>query len=79
MSCLLAPEEHLFASPLSLEMWMLLVPVEYVDLPNVPTTITPDAWYTAGSGLGKLCTWTAVTIEPNTDPIWIETRRNYSS
>ena len=78
----------LSASPLSLEIWGLPDPVEYVDPANASTPIPvaapaacreglgeipTDARYTDGSSkANSFCTWTAVTIQPNTDAIWLK-------
>lgn len=84
----------LCSSPLLLEMWMLLGPVEYVDPPDalapIPVAaaaacregagkIPTDAWYTDGTSWGNLATRTVVTIQPNTDIMWMETGMKHSS
>ena len=67
---------------LSLEIWTLLSPVEYVDPSNALTLIPvvafvacregmgkipAVAWYTDGSSQGNQPTWIVVAIEPNND------------
>lgn len=69
-------------------------PGEYVDPPNacIPISMLPPmscrerigeipthSWYTDKSSWGNPPTWTAVTIQPNTDTIWMETGTNCSS
>lgn len=77
----------LSTSPLSLEMRALLGPVDYVDLkdaPPLPGPI-PVAAPTAcregvgdGSSQGHPSRGAAVSIQPDTDTIWMEAERNRS-
>lgn len=75
-------------------MWMLLGPVEYVDPPNalvlIPVAsaaacregagkIPTSDWYTDRTSWGNLATRTVVTIQPNTDIMWMETGMKHSS
>ena len=91
---LFTSEEHPSASPLSLDMWVLLGLVGYVDPPDALSPISvaapaacrkgmgeipSDAWYTDESSQGNQLMWTAVTVQPNTDTIWMETGMNHSS
>lgn len=41
--------------------------------------IPADAWYRDGSGQGNPPIGTGATIQPNTDTIWMEARRNLNS
>ena len=90
----LQQESTLSTSSLSLEIQVLLGPVEYVDLPKAPAPIPAvapvasregmeeiptDAWYTDESHQGNLPTWTAVSILPQTDTLWMETETNHSN
>lgn len=40
--------------------------------------IPSDAWYTDGSSPGHLCTWSSITIQPQTETICMETGMNCS-
>lgn len=94
MAYLFAAESLLSSSPLTLEMKGQLGPIKYIDPPNVSTPIfvvafvacregmgeiPADACCTDGSKRGNLATWTAVTIPPNTNTIYMEIGMNCSS
>lgn len=79
--------------PLSLEMWVLLSPEEYVDPPNAPTPILGIILAACWREWGKFplmpgiqiglvgansCACTVVTLQPNTDTIWMEMGMKHS-